>query len=271
MERNLRKTRVGIVVSDKMDKTIVVAIQDNVRHPLYNKIVKKTYKLNIIVDTKPITVKINGKEYTIVKNKENLPELKLQHEEITLTIDDQEIPAYRIDSLNIVLVGLKDSKGNIKLYKFDSYKDSNKSFKYLLFRQFNFPEKSIIYLNFPNKLIPKGYKQYKEKINGNLVKVYKINKNSKYCLFYGINAETGKKNIYRYDSKEKTIQIYTNEDIKTIQKQVNEYSTIIVCLIAFSTVSVVTIVILLATRKRKIKKIAKHYKKLLKTYEEKPQ
>ena len=44
-ERNLRKTRTGKVVSDKMDKTIVVAIQDNVRHPLYNKIVKKTYKL----------------------------------------------------------------------------------------------------------------------------------------------------------------------------------------------------------------------------------
>ena len=45
MERNLRKTRVGVVVSDKMDKTIVVAVYDNVRHPLYNKIVKKTYKL----------------------------------------------------------------------------------------------------------------------------------------------------------------------------------------------------------------------------------
>ena len=44
-ERNLRKTRVGIVVSDKMDKTIVVAVKDNVRHPLYNKIIKKTYKL----------------------------------------------------------------------------------------------------------------------------------------------------------------------------------------------------------------------------------
>ena len=44
-ERNLRKTRVGIVTSDKMDKTIVVAVRDNVRHPLYNKIVKKTYKL----------------------------------------------------------------------------------------------------------------------------------------------------------------------------------------------------------------------------------
>ena len=45
MERNLRKTRTGVVVSDKMDKTIVVAIRDNVKHPLYNKIVKKTYKL----------------------------------------------------------------------------------------------------------------------------------------------------------------------------------------------------------------------------------
>ena len=45
MERNLRKTRVGKVVSDKMDKPIVVAIEDNVKHPLYKKIVKRTYKL----------------------------------------------------------------------------------------------------------------------------------------------------------------------------------------------------------------------------------
>ena len=44
-ERNLRKTSVGMVVSDKMDKTIVVAIKDNVRHPLYKKIIKRTIKL----------------------------------------------------------------------------------------------------------------------------------------------------------------------------------------------------------------------------------
>ncbi|MCR5250686.1 MAG: 30S ribosomal protein S17 [Lachnospiraceae bacterium] len=44
-ERNLRKTRTGKVISDKMDKTITVAVEDHVRHPLYNKIVKKTYKL----------------------------------------------------------------------------------------------------------------------------------------------------------------------------------------------------------------------------------
>lgn len=46
-QRNLRKTRVGVVISNAMDKTIVVAIQNNVRHPLYNKIVKTTKKLKV--------------------------------------------------------------------------------------------------------------------------------------------------------------------------------------------------------------------------------
>ena len=45
MERNLRKTRTGKVISNKMQKTIVVAVEDHVKHPLYNKIVKRTYKL----------------------------------------------------------------------------------------------------------------------------------------------------------------------------------------------------------------------------------
>ena len=44
MEHNLRKTRVGVVVSDKMDKTIVVAVKDSVQHPLYKKILKRTKK-----------------------------------------------------------------------------------------------------------------------------------------------------------------------------------------------------------------------------------
>ena len=45
MERNNRKTKIGKVVSDKMDKTIVVAIEESVKHPLYGKVVKRTYKL----------------------------------------------------------------------------------------------------------------------------------------------------------------------------------------------------------------------------------
>ena len=69
MERNLRKTRIGKVVSDKMDKTIVVAVENHVKHPLYGKIVKKTYKLKahdennecgigdtvIVMETRPLS------------------------------------------------------------------------------------------------------------------------------------------------------------------------------------------------------------------------
>ena len=48
VERNLRKTRVGMVVSDKMDKTVVVAIQDNVKHPKYGKVIKRTVKFKAL-------------------------------------------------------------------------------------------------------------------------------------------------------------------------------------------------------------------------------
>ena len=46
-ERNLRRTRVGVVVSDKMDKTAVVAILDNVKHPIYGKVIKRTVKIHV--------------------------------------------------------------------------------------------------------------------------------------------------------------------------------------------------------------------------------
>lgn len=78
MEQKQRKTRTGKVVSDKMDKTIVVAIQDNVRHPLYKKIIKRTSKLKVhdennecrigdrvrIVETRPLS---KDKRWRLIK------------------------------------------------------------------------------------------------------------------------------------------------------------------------------------------------------------
>jgi len=68
-DRNLRKTRVGRVVSDKMDKTVVVAFEDSIKHPLYHKVIKRTYKMKAhdennecgigdkvkVMETKPIS------------------------------------------------------------------------------------------------------------------------------------------------------------------------------------------------------------------------
>ena len=77
-ERNLRKTRVGKVISNKMDKTIVVAVENRVKHPLYNKIVKRTYKLKAhdennecnedgtvkVMETRPLS---KGKRWRLVQ------------------------------------------------------------------------------------------------------------------------------------------------------------------------------------------------------------
>ena len=80
-ERNLRKTRVGKVVSNKMDKTVVVAIEDNVKHPLYKKIIKNTIKLKVhdenntcnigdrvlIMETRPLSKDKNWRVVEIIE------------------------------------------------------------------------------------------------------------------------------------------------------------------------------------------------------------
>lgn len=81
MERNLRKTMVGKVVSDKMNKTVVVSIQDNVKHPLYKKIIKRTVKFKahdeknecgigdrvMIMETRPISKDKNWRVVQIIE------------------------------------------------------------------------------------------------------------------------------------------------------------------------------------------------------------
>ena len=80
-ERNLRKTRVGVLVSDKMDKTVVVAIADNVRHPLYKKIIKRTIRFKahdennacgvgdrvMIMETRPLSKDKNWRVVEIIE------------------------------------------------------------------------------------------------------------------------------------------------------------------------------------------------------------
>ncbi|MBQ0109915.1 MAG: 30S ribosomal protein S17 [Clostridiales bacterium] len=80
-ERALRKTRVGIVVSDKMDKTVVVAIRDNVKHPLYKKIIKRTVRFKahdenneahvgdkvMIMETRPLSKDKNWRLVEIIE------------------------------------------------------------------------------------------------------------------------------------------------------------------------------------------------------------
>ena len=75
-----------------------------------------------VKDENPINVTVNGKNYTVVKIKENLPAASL-YTETTININGFEIPAYKNDNTNLVLVGLKDEEGNISIYIYN--KDKN--------------------------------------------------------------------------------------------------------------------------------------------------
>lgn len=215
---------------------------------------KKTYNLVVTVEEKPITITIDNKQYSVIKNKEQLPELKLEHEDLTLTIQDQEVPAYRIDSINYVLLGLRDEKGKVNLYKFDSFKNDEQEPTYELFNYIE--SKGILLINkeIPKNKIPKNYKKYTEKINDYEYIVYKLNKDSKYSLIFGLNIETSKENIYKYDSKEKTLQIYDREEQKQIEEKNEKYEKLILIL-----AGVIIVLVLLTTigftRKQKIKEI----------------
>lgn len=172
---------------------------------------KKIYKINVVVDSKPINVEFDGKKYTMIKESSDLPETSLEHEIIKLNIEDQEVEAYRIDSISYVLVGLRDESGNVNLYKFDSFKDDTIPFKYTLYQEFDSNTITIINIEPDENLIPKGYKKEEIVVNDKKIIAYK-NENQEYYLVYGINTETGKPNLYTFDKEEVTLQKYIEKE-----------------------------------------------------------
>lgn len=244
---------------------------------------EKKYIVNVIVDSKPIKVTVDNKEYTIVKKKEDLPELNIEHDDLTLTIEDQEVPAYRIDKISYVLIGLRDNEGKINLFKFVSFKDSNEPYQYTLYNEIKFNQLSIVIKDFPKSKIPSNYKLYKETINDKEINVYKLSKNSNYSLIYGINIETGKENIYKYDKQENTIQTFEREEQEKLEKGTEQYKKLIIILVVVIIFLILLLTIALTKAftknknkkandeltKKDIKKIEKETKRMKKKNKEK--
>lgn len=212
----------------------------------------KEYIIKVLVESKPIEVIVDNKKYTLIKDKELLPELKFEHEDLKLTINETEIPAYRIDKINFVLVGLKDENNNINLFKFDSEKADLNSFKYTSFDYIN----NIVLLKLDKSKIPENYKKYTETIDEKDVIVYKLNKNSKYSLIYGINVETGKENVYKYDKNENTLQIFEREEQKLLEEEIEKYQKLIMIL-GGAILVLILLVTIGFTRKPKQKEVIK--------------
>lgn len=202
---------------------------------------EKTYVINVEVkDENPINVTVNGKNYTVVKIKENLPAASL-YTETTININGFEIPAYKNDNTNLVLVGLKDEEGNISLYIYN--KDKN---EYQEYNEIGV-NKITIYPLTSNEEI-KGYKKDTITINGVKVDGYYYTKDSDYVIIYGINVETGNKGFYMYDKKMQSLIKYNDEYIIDLSKKIELYSYII---IGFSGVFILMIIIMIALAKKR--------------------
>lgn len=213
----------------------------------------KEYTINVTVkEYDPIEVKIDTENYTVVRKKDELPKPSSTYEETTIKIKDNEIPAFKSDITKYTLIGLKDEKGNIKLYIYDDV-----SQKYTLYNEISF-NKLTIYPTNEEFEVSSNFKKENKNIGDIPVLLYTDTKNKDFSLFMGINIETGEKNIYEYDSKENTIQRYKKDNIMTKDDN-NIYLYASFGLGALLVITYVVIIISLV--KKKPKKIKLNYDK----------
>ena len=143
--------------------------------------------------------------------------------ETTVKLGEEEVPAFTSEITKFVLIGLKDSEGNINLYIYDE-KDKT----YTLYKEYGFSK--VVLFPMELKEIPKNYHKTKITYNDQEITAYKANDKSGYALIYGMNVETGKINTYMYDSVEDTLQIYNTEEVDLLNEQIEQMGKLILAI-----------------------------------------
>ncbi len=208
---------------------------------------EKTYTINVDVkDENPIEVTIKDKKYTVVKLKENLPIASL-YNEYSVKINEFDIPAYKNDYTGLVLVGLKDTDGNISLFIYDDENNSYKEYNELKSSQIT------IYPLKPEENI-EGYKKGNVKIQDIDVEGFYLNEDSDFFVIYGVNVETGDKGFYMYDKKMQTLIRYNDELSSLLSEKIKLYTYIIIGFISLSVVMLIIIIVLVCKKGKKKKR-----------------
>lgn len=223
----------------------------------------KTYVINAKVkELDPIVVTVNNEQYNVVRKQKEITAPNSTFTEKEIKINDLEVPAFENEKIGYTLVGLKDSEGTIELYIYNEKENT-----YIKYKEYNFKSSIIGILDDKSK-IPEGYKKYTTKINDDEITAYKINAASKFYLFYGVNVESGEKNLYVYDSVEKTIQRYNGDEVieiyeEKLKEKETLYQYLIIglgCLLIL-TYLIILICLITNSKKKKINKIKKMSKK----------
>ena len=221
----------------------------------------KTYVIEATVkELKPIVVNVDNVEYTVVRKKNLIEKPNTNYDEIEINIGEEEkIPAFENKATNTTLVGLKDSDGNIELYE---YKDDN----YKKYIEYSFD--SIIVTPASMKNIPEGYIETKVKIGEQEVAAYKSETDNDFYLISAVNISNGEENLYQYNPKENTIQIFNQDLLKKIDtlEQKNQNYTYVI--IGLGGLLIITYIVILINSIRKPKKKVKEKKVKEKVIEE---
>ena len=204
----------------------------------------RTYVINATVkEFDPIKVKVDDIEYTVVRKKSVLGEVN-GYEATTVDINGTEVPALKSQVTGYTLVALKDEQGNQNYYIKD--KDN-----YILYKEYTFNKVVLVPLPWNKNLIPSNYKKYTITYNDSKIEAYKLNKKSEYALIYGVNAETGVENIYMYDSVEDTLQIYNQEETKSLTNDKHLYLKLTLGLGVLAFIELIVLIsVLVSTKKR---------------------
>lgn len=204
----------------------------------------RTYIINVTVkELSPVTVKIGDKNYTVVRKK-GIVDPPLNYTENTTLINGEEVLSYVSKITGYTLIALKDDAGNVNYYIY-----SNDNFT--LYNEISFNKINIVVLAMDKTILPKNYIKSVIGINNKEIDCYKLNENSNYALIYGINTENGKKNLYAYDNEEDTIQIYNDEEVQLLNKQIKKYTNIIIFMFILIGILLITFTVILILKQKK--------------------
>lgn len=213
VENNVEKMKISATANDK-EATIkglgekklsvgknsfgIVVVAENGKTKTYTVVIHRK-------EENPIYVTVDNNKYQVVRNFKDIT-IPKNFKETKIIIEGKEVPALYDEITKFTLVALKDENNNTNLYLCDVDKNT-----YTLYQEELFQQERLLLLDMPKKMVPSKYKKYAQMINGNEYDVYKLSKKSDYALVYALNLDTGKKNLYLYDSEENTMQRYTTE------------------------------------------------------------
>lgn len=206
---------------------------------------EKTYTLVVNVeDENPIEVTINGNIYTVVKSATLLTG-PVTFSETTINIEGFDIPAFVNEDIGYTLVGLKDSDGNIFLYR---YLDG----EYTYYNELSSKSYMLVPIAFPEEL---DYIKTTVTINGEEVEAYKYSESSNLYIIYAIDLETNEENYYLYDPDSEAVILFDDSFIQEANKTIEYYTYVIIAFGGALFIMLVLLFTLLHSTKKKQKKI----------------